>query len=83
VQQQYYFPFFLLNQMATNTTTDLLLERLAQHVIKQPTKNIFSFLSPGPNGGKIQRQLTYQDLDRDTSELAQRLLEAGLVKGER
>ena len=80
--------------MATTTTTttaadstiskpDLLLDRLTRNAIKTPNKPLFSFIAPGPNGGKIQTSLTYYEVARSTSELAQRLLDEGIQKGDR
>jgi acyl-CoA synthetase (AMP-forming)/AMP-acid ligase II len=62
---------------------DLLLDRFAKNVAKQPSKAIFSFIAPGLDGGRIQKSFTYDELAKETSALAQRLLEAGLKKGDR
>jgi acyl-CoA synthetase (AMP-forming)/AMP-acid ligase II len=67
----------------TMATPDLLLERLAKNVAKAPKKTLLSFISPGLNGGKIQKSFTYEELEQETSDLAQRLLESGLAKGDR
>ena len=62
---------------------DLLLKRLASNVSKQPNKLLFTYVSPGTNGGKIQRELTYEQVANETSKLAQMLLDVGLAKGDR
>jgi non-ribosomal peptide synthetase component E (peptide arylation enzyme) len=64
-------------------TWDFLLDRLAENATKQPTKLAVAFVAPGLNGGKLERQLTYQALAQETSDLATRLLESGITKGER
>ena len=64
-------------------THDLLLERLAKNVAETPKKTLLSYISPGLNGGKIQKSLTYEEVEKETSDLAQRLLESGLTKGDR
>jgi hypothetical protein len=68
---------------STTSSPDLLLDRLAQGVEKQPSKPVFSFVASGLEGGRVQKSLTYEALAKETSELAQRLLEAGLTKGDR
>ena len=62
---------------------DTLLGRLQQHVSAQPQKKLFSFIAPGLEGGRIEKSYTYAEFDVETSELAQRLLEAGLKRGDR
>jgi acyl-coenzyme A synthetase/AMP-(fatty) acid ligase len=72
--------------MADGTTAaapELLLKRLDYNVTKHASKKLLSFISPGPNGGKLQRQLTYADVGHETSQMAQRLLEVGISKGDR
>jgi acyl-coenzyme A synthetase/AMP-(fatty) acid ligase len=66
-----------------NKQWDFLLNRLAENASKEPSKLAMAFLTPGPNGGKLSKQLTYQALEQETSELAARLLESGMVKGDR
>ena len=67
----------------TTTTPDYLLDRLSQHVSQQPSKKLFSFIGPGLDGGRIQKSFTYSELAKETTEVAQRLLAAGLTKGDR
>ena len=69
--------------MTMATAPDLLLDRLSQNVDKEPKKILFSYISSGPNGGKIEKTFTYQELNQESSDLGQRLLEAGLAKGDR
>ena len=61
----------------------LLLDRLDENVKKTPKKVAFSFLSPGVDGGRVTKTLTYDQLSTETSALAVRLLEAGLKEGDR
>jgi acyl-CoA synthetase (AMP-forming)/AMP-acid ligase II len=63
-------------------TSDLLLDRLSSNALKFPNKPAASFVSPGPNGGKLDKQLTYQQIEQTTTHLASRLLEHGLAKGD-
>ena len=73
--------------MAATTKGDesfpLLLERLKEGVTKFPSKNVFSFISPGVDGGRIVKSCTYQQLEDQTTLLARHLLDAGLQKGDR
>ena len=62
---------------------ELLLDRFSTNVKKNPSKKIFSFIVPGLDGGRIQKSYTYNELAEETSLLAQRLLEAGLKRGDR
>jgi acyl-coenzyme A synthetase/AMP-(fatty) acid ligase len=62
---------------------DFLLNRLAENAAQHPSKVAVAFLTPGPNGGKLSKQFTYQQLEQETSELATRLLESGMVQGDR
>jgi acyl-CoA synthetase (AMP-forming)/AMP-acid ligase II len=67
-----------------------LLNRLSEHARKTPDKIAATFLVPaGPAGGaaapttKVQRQLSYRDLERATSALADRLVsKEGLKAGD-
>ncbi len=62
---------------------DLLLKRLEENVSKNPSKIALSFLSPGANGGKLETQLTYQQVEDETNNLAINLLNnSGLQKGD-
>jgi acyl-coenzyme A synthetase/AMP-(fatty) acid ligase len=64
---------------------DFLLNRLAENAAKHPSKVAMAFVTPGPSGGKLSKQntFTYQQLEQETSGLATRLLESGMVKGDR
>jgi acyl-CoA synthetase (AMP-forming)/AMP-acid ligase II len=68
---------------STAAAPELLLKRLDYNVTKHASKKLLSFISPGPNGGKLQRQLTYAEVGHETSQMAHRLLEAGISKGDR
>lgn len=61
---------------------DLLLKRLAENVSKNPSKIALNFLGPGANGGKLETQLTYQQVEDETNNLAMNLLNSGLQKGD-
>ena len=61
---------------------DLLLKRLEEIVSKNPSKIALSFLGPGANGGKLETQLTYQQVEDETDNLAMNLLNSGLQKGD-
>jgi acyl-coenzyme A synthetase/AMP-(fatty) acid ligase len=64
---------------------DFLLNRLAANAAKHPAKVAMAFVTPGPNGGKLSKQntFTYLQLEQETSGLAARLLESGMVQGDR
>jgi acyl-CoA synthetase (AMP-forming)/AMP-acid ligase II/acyl carrier protein len=67
-----------------NVSLPLLLDQLEENAAKHPNKTVFSFLSPGLNGGRISASLTYAELQQQTTDLAQRLLsQGGLSKGDR
>ena len=61
----------------------LFLDRLAQNATSFPNKTAVTFLSSGPNGGKVEHALTYSELSKETTALASRLLGSGLSKGDR
>ncbi|KAG7342591.1 acyl-CoA synthetase AMP-forming/AMP-acid ligase II [Nitzschia inconspicua] len=62
----------------------LLLDRLEENASKYPQKTVFTFLSPGLNGGRISASLTYRQLQQQSSTLATRLLlQSGLSTGDR
>lgn len=65
------------------TLKDGLLDRLSQHASQQPSKYIFNFVGPGLDGGSLQTSYTYDELAKETTEVAQRLLSAGLKQGDR
>jgi acyl-coenzyme A synthetase/AMP-(fatty) acid ligase len=58
----------------TKNSHDFLLDRLRQNASRQPSKLAVAFLVSGPDGGQIDQQLTYQQLEQKTSELAGRML---------
>jgi len=67
---------------------DPLLDRIAAHAARNPSKVAASFFGPSAgegHGGKVLRQLTYGQLQAETSALAERLLrpETGLAPGDR
>jgi acyl-CoA synthetase (AMP-forming)/AMP-acid ligase II len=66
-----------------NSKWDLLLDRLEANVAKYPKKLAVGYISPGPRGGSVSKQLTYEELAKETSSLASFLLESGLKKGDR
>jgi acyl-coenzyme A synthetase/AMP-(fatty) acid ligase len=68
---------------STAAAPELLLKRLDYNVTKHASKKLLSYISPGPNGGKLQRQLTYAEVGHETSQMAQQLREAGISKGDR
>lgn len=65
------------------TSYHLVLDRLEQNARKYPNKTVITYLTSAPNGGKVETQLTYSDLVQRTDDLANRLLECGLTKGDR
>jgi len=62
---------------------DFLLDRLSRHAKEQPDKKVFSFIGPGIDGGRIQKDYTYNEIAIETSRLAQHLLMSGLKPGDR
>lgn len=68
---------------SSNEAPDFLLDRLAQNASRYPKKTAVTFLASGSNGGKVEHQLTYSELEKQTSNIANRLLESGLSKGDR
>lgn len=64
-------------------TYDLLLDRIERNVNNAASKTAVSFLEPGPDGGKIQRSLTYESLWEETMKVAEILKDHGLKKGDR
>ena len=63
--------------------SDLLLARLSKNASQYPSKKVIHFLSPGKNGGQVDRDMTYEQVEAETSALAGYLLEKGLKKGDR
>ena len=51
-----------------------LLDRLASHAQSSPDKTAFTFLGSGPNGGKVERTLTYRQLADETDRVASSLV---------
>lgn len=66
-----------------NTKWDFLLDRLDEHTAKTPDKIAVAFLTPGDNGGKLQTQFTYQELQEVTNQLSKHLIMKGLKPGDR
>ena len=65
-------------------TVNLLLEQLEDNVNREPSKIAFSWIVNGVDGGSISKSCTYQELQDQTTFLAQRLLfDAGLKRGDR
>ena len=59
----------------TNSTDPAsLLDRLASHAQSSPDKTVFTFLGSGPNGGKVERTLTYRQLADETDRVASSLV---------
>lgn len=67
----------------SSTAPDFILNRLAKHATTSPNKTAVTFLASGPNGGKVESQLTYSELAQETTALALRLIQSGLCKGDR
>lgn len=65
------------------TPNDFVLDRLEQHARAQPNKIVFSFLSPGFDGGKVQKSFTYYELSETTANVAEELVARGLKRGDR
>ena len=63
--------------------TDLLLDRLGKNASAYSNKKAVTFLGPGKDGGKIDREMTYAQVEAETSALARLLLEKGLKQGDR
>jgi len=62
---------------------DLLLDRLAKNAMSNGSKIAIAFVTPGPDGGKLSLQLSYSEVEAQTTELAMRLRNSGLKKGDR
>lgn len=67
----------------SNESWDLLLDRLAKNAKNNGTKIAIAFVAPGPDGGKLSLQLSYSEVEAQTTELALRLRNSGLKKGDR
>jgi len=59
-----------------------LLEQIATNAAKTPDKLALAFLGSGPNGGVLEKEMKYQDVMKQTNDLAANLLGKGLVKGD-
>ena len=59
------------------------LDRLTLVVSQNPNKVAATFLGPGPHGGKLQRQVTYQQIEDETTRLANQMHSSGIAKGDR
>eukprot|EP00980_Cylindrotheca_fusiformis_P003161 scaffold721_cov131-Cylindrotheca_fusiformis.AAC.51 len=69
--------------MTSDGSPELVLDRLNKNVEKNGSKTLFTFLSPGLDGGSLQKSYTYAAFALETSNLAQRLLESGMNQGDR
>ena len=63
--------------------SDFLLDRLAANAAKTPNKMAVGFITPGPQGGNLQKKMTYKELEEETTRIACFLLEKGVKKGDR
>ena len=81
IQKRLYHQSF--RSTTTMTSYPLLLDRLEQNARKYSDKTVITYLASAPNGGKVEKQLTYSDLAQQTDDLANRLLECGLSNGDR
>eukprot|EP00563_Minutocellus_polymorphus_P004895 CAMPEP_0181045032 /NCGR_PEP_ID=MMETSP1070-20121207/13587_1 /TAXON_ID=265543 /ORGANISM="Minutocellus polymorphus, Strain NH13" /LENGTH=834 /DNA_ID=CAMNT_0023123525 /DNA_START=136 /DNA_END=2636 /DNA_ORIENTATION=- len=63
--------------------TTSLLERLASHAQTCPDKTAFTFLGNGPNGGKVERTLTYRQLADETDRVAAALTAPASASGKK
>lgn len=63
--------------------SDLLLDRLSKNATTYSSKKAIHFLSPGKNGGKVERELTYDQVQAETTAMASLLLDKGLKQGDR
>jgi len=66
-----------------NESYPMFLSRLEQNVLKYSSKTAVGFLSPGADGGNLQKSMTYKELSAETSKIASFLIEKGLKKGDR
>lgn len=74
----------MVSSKSTSTSLpDLLLTRLKKNVKTYPEKNAVTFLSNGSDGGKVEKQFTYKTLEKEVNNVAQRLVDAGIRKGDR
>ena len=62
------------NALQSPAPPSSLLDRLALHTSNAPNKVALTFLGNGPNGGKVERTLTYQQLTDETNRVASVLL---------
>lgn len=59
------------------------LTQLKKFTLLTPGKKVATFLDSGPNGGTISREISYHDLETLSDQLAVRILESNLKKGDR
>ena len=59
------------------------LSHLTKFAEMTPDKSAATFLDSGPSGGTVAREISYRDLDTLSDQLAVRLLEGHLNKGDR
>ena len=64
---------------SSQNAPSLFLDRLAQNASSHPSKIAITFLSSGPDGGKVEQKLTYSELAQETSALASRCWKVGFL----
>jgi acyl-CoA synthetase (AMP-forming)/AMP-acid ligase II len=57
----------------TPSSCDLLLDRIEQNAAKYPSKTAVTFLASGPDGGKVEKRITYKELVTQVNSIASRL----------
>lgn len=68
--------------MSPQESLTSLCGRLSLFAAKYPNKTAFTFLSPGPDGGKAQSSLTYSQIAQKTDEIANYLMSLSVMKGD-
>lgn len=70
------------NRMSTSSS-EPLLDRLEKNIEKYAEKQALAFLLPGADGGKIQKKLTYAQLDSEINSVRGLLHSKGIKQGDR
>ena len=65
------------------SSCDLLLDRLSKNAKTYASKTAVTFLASGKDGGKVEREMKYEQIEAETTALAGRLLDKGLKQGDR
>ena len=65
------------------TVCELLLDRIEKNTAKHPSKIAVTFLASGPDGGKVEKALSYHELSTKLLEIACRLQSEGIQPGDR